>query len=217
MRKLGIVLAGLFALGLIGSIFGDDQTQITTKSKETQVVASEEKPTPSVPTTTVPLVSKKKLKAALAMTNIKTDDVEGKTWYRAKTSPTYVNRNGFFLYLGKESGSDPYLRFRIQYFGKEWLFINSFIINVDGVRYDIQPGSGDLERDNDASVWEWYDVSPSLSDVEMLLAISKSKKTVVRMVGDQYRKDVVISATQKRALSTMFTVYMGLGGSSDSL
>lgn len=78
MRKLGIVLAGLFALGLIGSLFGDDQTQITTKSKETQVVTSEEKLTPSVPTTTVPLVSKKKLKAALAMTNIKTDDVEGK-------------------------------------------------------------------------------------------------------------------------------------------
>ena len=216
MRKIGVFFGVLFALGIIGALFGDDQTVTTSKTTDTEVVSSVDSTMPPAPTTTVPLVSNKQFKAALAQTNVKNDDVEGKTWYRAKASPSYVNQNGFFLYIGKDAGGDPYFRFRIQYFGEEWLFINSFIINVDGVKYDIQPGSGELERDNNASVWEWYDTNPSSSDIDMLRAISKSQKTVVRMVGDQYHKDIIISSTQKRALSTMFTVYMGLGGTLDT-
>ena len=109
------------------------------------------------------------------------------------------------------------MRFKIQYFGSDWLFINSYIINVDGIKYEIQADSGDFNRDNDSDVWEWYDVTPTSENIAMLRAISKSKNTIVRMVGDQYHKDVVITLTQKQALKTMFTVFMGLGGTLETL
>jgi len=224
MRKLGIFIAAMFALGLIGSFFSDGKTNSTSKSGETIVATSVKKggakgTTPTkkpITTSTVPPASTKRYKVALSNTRITKDPVEGITWYRARTSPTYVNRNGFFLYIGRETGKAVTLRFKIQYFGSDWLFINSYIINVDGTKYEIQVDSGDLNRDNDSDVWEWYDVIPSSENIAMLKAISTSKHTVVRMVGDQYKKDVVISTTQKQALSTMFTVYTGLGGALDS-
>lgn len=223
MRKLGIFIGGMFAVGLIGSFFSDGKTNSTSKKGEVIVVTSVKKVETTVsapstaPATTVPLFSKKQYKLALSRTNIKNDAVEGISWYRAKSSPAYVNRNGFFLYIGKENGKDAYLRFRIQYFGSDWLFINSYIINVDGIKYEIQADSGDFNRDNDSDVWEWYDVTPTSENIAMLRAISKSKNTIVRMVGDQYHKDVVITLTQKQALKTMFTVFMSLGGTLETL
>lgn len=217
MKKLGAVLGVLFVIGLIGSIFeGDPQTSGSSNNVvSTEITSAPTLPPP--PTTTLPPVSKKQFKAALAKTRIKKDDVEGISWYRAKSSPNYVNQNGFFLYIGKKDGGDPYFRFVIQYYGDEWLFIDSYVINVDGVKYEINPDYGDIERDNDTNVWEWYDANPSDSDLAMLQAISKSKRTVVRMSGDQYYKDVVVNSTQKQALRTMFTVYLGLGGSLPTL
>jgi len=212
MKKLGIVIVGFFMLGLVASIFEDDPE--STKSSNS-VESSDSTPVPTLPpstTTTVPLVSKTQLNAALSKSRITTDDVEGRTWYRAMSSPVYTNRNGFFLYIGQGDGTNPYLRFRIQYYGEDWLFIDSFLINIDGVKYEINTGYGDIERDNDSRVWEWYDVNPTSSDLAMLQAISKSKKTVVRLKGDKYHKDVVLTTAQKQALKTMFTVYRGLGG-----
>ena len=219
LRKVGWVLVGLFVLGGIGSLF-DSNPQTGGGSSVTRDTADAPLSTlPPRPTTTVqvrPPVSKKQMKVALSRTRVSKDEVEGKTWYRAKSSPAYVNQNGFFLYIGKDEGAAPYFRFRIQYYGDEWLFIDSFVINVDGVKYNISTSYGDIERDNDTEVWEWYDVSPSTADIEMLRAVSTSKRTVVRMNGDQYYKDVVINSTQKQALKTMFTVFQGLGGDLES-
>ena len=46
----------------------------------------------------------------------------------------------------------------------------------------------------------------------MIKKIIASKKTVMRLEGRQYYKDVTITANQKTALKNILTVYQGLGG-----
>jgi hypothetical protein len=70
-----------------------------------------------------------------------------------------------------------------------------------------------MERDNDSEVWEWYDVSPTSENIEMLQKIMNSKKTVMRMEGTQYYKDKTITEAQKSAIRDTFVVFQGMGGS----
>jgi hypothetical protein len=209
MKKVGIFLLILFVIGAIGSLFDEPETT------ETVGKTSDSSSSPSLPRTTYPpqtttTISEVDFNAALSKSTMKVDEVEGTTFYRAKTSPTYTNRNGFFLYVGSTPNVKPWYRFRIQYYGDNWLFIDSYTINVDGVKYNINPSYGEVERDNDSKVWEWYDINPTASDINMLENISRSQKTIVRMNGSQYYKDFEISPEQKNALQTMFTVHQGL-------
>lgn len=137
------------------------------------------------------------------------DDVKGYKYYYDKSSPSYVNRNGFFLY----TSDDPYLYLKIQYYGDDWLFIKSYFFNIDGETFEINPSYGEVETDNDSDVWEWYNNAATAENIEMIQKIIKSKKTVMRMEGDKYYKDVTISQAQKTALKNVLTVYQGLGGS----
>lgn len=61
-------------------------------------------------------------------------------------------------------------------------------------------------------MWEWFDTEPNKGEVELIKSIIKSKKTVMRIVGSQYYKDVVITSAQKKALKNVLIVYEGLGG-----
>lgn len=151
-------------------------------------------------------------KAALTQMRISKDEVKGTSWYYDKSSPKYVNANGFFLYIGTGKGYTPTLRLKIQYYGDDWLFIDSYFFNVDGKTKSIDPGYGDIETDNDSKVWEWFDTEPNKSEVELIKSIIKSKKAVMRLEGSKYYKDVTISSTQKKALQRVLTVYAGLGG-----
>jgi hypothetical protein len=219
IRKLAIALIALFFLGVVASVFTEESPQeeygkISTNALNIDVTtntpSSTRAPAPTAaPTTTI---SPQAYKAARARMTKTVDTFEGVTWLRHKTSPRYTNKNGFFLYIGYKDKS-PWLRMRIQYYGDEWLFIESFEANVDGSRYPIDTDYFSIERDNDGyGVWEWLDRSPSTSDLNMMRAISKSKKAVIRISGDQYQKDVVITTEQKKAISDVFTVYEGLGG-----
>ena len=151
-------------------------------------------------------------KAALAQMRVSKDDVKGTTWYFDRSSPKYVDANGFFLYIGAGKGYEPTLRLKIQYYGDDWLFIDSYFFNVDGKTKSINPGYGDIETDNDSEVWEWFDTQPNKGEVELVKSIIKSKKAIMRLEGSKYYKDVTISATQKKALSRVLIVYAGLGG-----
>jgi len=151
-------------------------------------------------------------KAALAQMRISKDEVKGTSWYYDKSSPKYLNANGFFLYIGTGKGYTPSLRLKIQYYGDDWLFIKSYFFNVDGKTKSIDPGYGDIETDYDSKVWEWFDTAPNKSEVKLIKLIIKSKKAVMRLEGSKYYKDVVISATQKKAMQNVLTVYEGLGG-----
>ena len=140
------------------------------------------------------------------------DDVKDLKFYYDKSSPRYVNANAFKIYVGKEGESNPYLFLEIGYYGSDWLFIKSFFFNIDGETYEITPGYSEMNRDNDSEVWEWYNESATAENIAMIQKIIKSKKTVMRLQGSQYNKDVTITQTQKTALQNVLTVYQGFGG-----
>lgn len=139
------------------------------------------------------------------------DKIEGVDWFRDKSSPAYNNRNAFYIYFGKRSGaSTPWLRLRIQYYGDDWLFINSYIVVADGKRFE--KNNAEFERDNDSEIWEWYDESLSDSDIEMIRAVIASKEATIRFIGRQYRKDKPITAAQKTAMRNVLDAYKASGG-----
>ena len=77
---------------------------------------------------------------------------------------------------------------------------------------DITPFSGEIESDNNSKVWEYYNQEARGSQVMLMKRIIASKKTVMRMEGSKYYKDVTISSTQKKAMQRVLTLYAGLGG-----
>ena len=201
----------LILLSLLGAIGGSGSSS-TDSSSTTASSSPSPEATPEESVTATPAVSDAEFKSALSRMRIKNDSVKNLKFYHDKTSTQYRNRNAFELYVGQESGSDPYLRFNIQYFGEDWLFIQSYFFNTDGETYEITPSYGEVETDNDSQVWEWYDVNPSSENIEMIQKIIKSKKTVMRLEGRKYYKDVTITQAQKTALKNVLTVYQGLGG-----
>jgi hypothetical protein len=214
------VLVALMLVSVFGAVTGtgssetSTSTSTTTSSEESSAEETPEAtPTPSVDPEAEKAAKAKaaqELKNALADLRVKTDSVTNKKWYYARTTTQYIDSNSLHLYMGQEQGSDPYLRFRIQYAGDDWLFINKFTLNVDGEVFVIEPDYGDMERDNDSDVWEWYDINPSDENVSMLKAIMNSKKAVIRCEGDQYYRDRTITATEKKALKAVLTGYNAL-------
>jgi hypothetical protein len=218
------VLVALMLVSAFGAITGtgssETSTSTTAASQEPSVEETiEASPTPSIDPEAEKAAKAKaaqELKNALANLRVKTDSVTNKKWYYARTTTQYVDSNSLHLYMGQEQGSEPYLRFRIQYAGDDWLFINKFTINADGQVFVIEPDYGDVERDNDTDVWEWYDISPSDENVTMVKAIMNSKKAVIRCEGDQYYKDRTITSTEKKALKSVLAGFSALVANMES-
>jgi hypothetical protein len=208
-----IILVAISLLGAIGgsgSSSTESGSSISTSSESLSSPSPEATPEESVAVT--PAVSDKEFKSALSKMRIKNDSVKNLKNYRDKSSPIYVNANGFFLSVTQVKDSDPGLYLEIRYTGEDWLFIESFFFNIDGDTYEITPGYGEIETDNDSTVWEWYSTEASSENIEMIQKIINSKKTVMRLEGSQYHKDVTITQTQKNALRSVLAVYQGLGG-----
>lgn len=149
---------------------------------------------------------------ATALTKMikKSDKIEGIDWYRDKSSPSYNNQNGFFLYIGKKENESPWMRLRIQYYSDDWLFINSFIVVADGKRFERNQVK--FDRDHDSNIWEWYDENLTEADLQMIRAVIDSKEAVIRFHGQKYKNDKIITASQKASLQRVLDAYKALGG-----
>lgn len=209
------IIVVLLLLSGFGALTGSN-TESTSSSNNSSQSASGE----STPSAEASLSAEEKsameraaaaeLQKSLSSMRVQKDSVTNKKWYYAKSTTKYLDVNSFHLYIGQDQGSEPYLRMRIQYTGDDWLFINKYTINADGRIFTLNPSYGDVERDNDSNVWEWYDASPTSEELEMIKAIAKSKKTVIRPEGDQYYRDRTITGTEKTALSNVMNAYYAL-------
>jgi len=156
---------------------------------------------------------KERLANATKKMNKKYDDVNEITWYRDKTSPAYVNYNGFYAYIGQSNGSKPWLRLAIQYAADDWLFIESYTIKVDGKTYTISENSyGEIKTDNGGGIWEWLDRQVGSSEYEIIKAVANGKDVKIRFVGKDYHKDKAITEQQKTALRNVLDAYEALSG-----
>lgn len=142
------------------------------------------------------------------------DEIEGITWYRDKSAPSYANVNYLQLYIGKRKGGDPWLRLKIQYTADDWLFIDKYIIKADTRTYEIvEQRYGEIESDHDGGeIWEWLDRSVTEEELKIVKAIIESKESKIRYSGKQYHSDRTISEKEKQGLRNVLDAYRSLGG-----
>lgn len=142
------------------------------------------------------------------------DEVTGITFYQHKTSVKYLNQNDFYAYIAVADDSDPWLRLKIQYAADDWLFVQSVVVKADDETFTISEKEyGEFKTDHSGGrIWEWLDRKVNGSELEMLKAISKAKKVIVRFNGRDYYKDKVLSARQLTAVKDVLTAFEALGG-----
>lgn len=133
--------------------------------------------------------------------NEEKDEVENIAFYTHKSFPKYVNsRSGIFPYVSK-SKSYQFLRIKLQYTADDWLFIEQVVISTDGERFVKNFDHWDWKRDNGAGqIWEWIDLSSDDELRNVVEKIANSKTAIIRFIGQQYRKDIVVSAKDKKAI-----------------
>jgi len=154
---------------------------------------------------------KERLEKALSKMRPKHDNIENITWYSDYSTTEYSNTNSFHIYIGKEAKATPWLRLRIQYSAKDWLFINKYTIKVDNETYTID-ADGKVERDNSSRIWEWYDEPIDSASYNILLKVMESNNAVIRCIGTQYHNDRIISGQEKKAIKNVLDAYDSLGG-----
>jgi len=160
---------------------------------------------------------KERLANATKKMRVKVDDMNDITWYYDKSSPQYNNYNGFYAYIGKKKGSKPWLRLVIQYASDDWLFIEKYIIKVDGQTYNItEDYYGEIKTDNGSGgICEWLDRKIGYSEYQIIKAVANGKDVKIRFNGKDYYKDKTITVQQRAALRNVLDAYEALGGTTD--
>lgn len=152
-----------------------------------------------------------RIASAQAEKNLKksVDEVRGIEWFSHKSEP--ATSDYVALYFGTKDGSSAAypLRFKIQYFGDDWLFVQSVTIKAGDQTFNLT--SVDFSRDNAAgSVWEWSDAP--LSNRGMIDKVIASKKVIVRFNGRQYYKDFILPDAQKLGMKEIIAAWKARGG-----
>lgn len=208
--KVGCLsIVGIFVLlSVIAIIFGEDQTNSELKSETTPVDSAE-------------LVEQKRLKDSLdriaevrkeeAIESLKSfhkksDEFKEASFYRDKRTPNYTNFNFIYPYI-VEKGGKYWLRLKMQYTADDWLFIRKAILLADGEKFYI---TGNWERDNDTSIWEWLDISAKDSEIAILKKIANAKSSKVRYEGTKYHDDRTITSKEKDIIKKTLEIYEGL-------
>lgn len=116
--------------------------------------------------------------------------------------------------MGRRNQGTPWLRLRFMMYDDTWHFFETIKLDVDGVRYSYAPGYFEVDRDNGGGdIWEWYDFSPTASDIRMVEAIMKSKSTRIRYINkDNFYVERTVSSSQKKALGRVLLAFEVLGG-----
>jgi hypothetical protein len=146
----------------------------------------------------------------LKSVRVSKDEFKGVTFYQAKTTPQYTNRNSFHIYLARPNSGTTLIRLRMQYKDDDWLFIKKAQMKVGDKIFSID--SQDWERDNGSGeIWEWLDRPLSTGDLGMLRAIVDNPSTI-RYTGDKYHDERKLSETERKNIELILNLFQALGG-----
>ena len=144
---------------------------------------------------------------------VEEDFVRGMKFYYPAAFPRYTDywaadQRSFVLpYVGRDADS-VWLRLVCNYTDDDWVFFKKITFAVDSERVTKTFNYFDVTRDNDSGdVWEYVDLDVYSSEVSLLQKIANSTTTVVRFEGDDYYRDVTISAKDKEAIRQCLEVY----------
>lgn len=220
-----IAIAIVVLLMIIGAVFSDDDQESYTDNSNSvadstavisdEVIAKEQ----------VSFVDSSKVNELKPFFNEEVDE-KGITWVLPKSRPEYINMNGICTYFCiDEYGKPSNLRFLIQYYADEFLFIDSYTFIIDGNSYDFSNPNVEMgddrkfDGDLDYMVWEWSDTGVAQNDqvVQILDAIKNAKEVKIRfndnfIEGEEYKEKTL---TQKdiKAITQPIEYFEALGGS----
>ena len=142
--------------------------------------------------------------------NTRTDDIEGTTWYSPDPADNY--KTAVYLYIGQKQTGQPWLRWKIRYYGEDWLFIRRYRVKIDDAEaVTVQP-TRDIKRDNSGgSVWETFD-EPASKHAHLLNQILAGKTTHLRMEGNEGHEDIELGPEQVQRMRDVLLVFRYLGG-----
>jgi predicted Zn finger-like uncharacterized protein len=162
-------------------------------------------------------LSEEQISTATEKMHASTDDIEGVTWYEDyetydRLLETYQPPSVFLLYTGlfKET-KHTLLRLKAKYTGYDWLFIDSFIIVVDGQKFEKLDAKFE-RKNNSKTIWEWYDEAVKDNDITMIKAIIESKEATIRFKGINSYSDYEITAQEKKSMKNVLDAFEALGG-----
>lgn len=167
-----------------------------------------------IPETPAVHVDSSKIKALKPFFNIKSDefDKNGSSWCKPKNAPVYTNANGIYCYFQIVDNIPQNLRFRIQYYSDDWLFINNCQFSIDGKAYEYTPGNVETDNGDGGYIWEWFDESVHGYDMELLNALANAKTAKIKFIGRQYHDIKPITKDQIKSIQRTIDLYHAMGG-----
>ena len=131
------------------------------------------------------------------------DDVLGRTTYYPRYAGQYVNgRSALLLSLIHPDGSEPRVHLEIRYVADRWLFVQRYVVKVDGQTFMIDAsGHKAVDTDfHDGKIFEWYSAEYQSAEEQIVEAVMAGKSATLRYLGRQYHQDRTITAAEKADL-----------------
>lgn len=149
----------------------------------------------------------KELNNALAKLQKEEDKVTGITYYKPSNYPKYLNNKSYALpYLGVK-GDDVQVLISMDYYGDSWIFWHTVTFAVDDYRWSQKYYDVSRDVDNGGDVVEFKSITCGTEEIAMLSKIADSDETIIRFQGDDYKKDITFSASDKKAVGELMEAY----------
>lgn len=134
-----------------------------------------------------------------------TDEFNGISWIKPKSMPKYRNQNGIYMYFQIDNGKPTNLRFVIQYYADDWLFIKKVWFLIDDKRRDYEL-SFDRDNGDGGMIWEWCDAQ--CNDPVFLAYILDAKSVKLKLEGTHYSEEKAVSAKELKSMQETIRYYM---------
>lgn len=123
--------------------------------------------------------------------------------------------SGLRLYIGK-TASRTWMRLKITFTGRTWLFIENYKFLLDGETYELPVGFDDVKRKTESEgVREITDTVVSHDLLPLVQTIAKAKKATVRFRGRDEFMERTITKAEKDAFKQMLELFNAFGGKID--
>lgn len=196
-----IVVGSIIVLFILSSIFANKD------GKENDIAEIEAETITSIPKYTQEQIDSitNEIKSLSKNFTETTDEFKGTTWIEPKSKPKYRNQNGIYMYFQTKDSKPTNLRFVIQYYADDWLFIKKVWFLIDDKRLDYEL---DFDRDNGygGKIWEWCDVQ--CNDPVFLAYILEAKNVRLKLEGTHYFKEKNVSAKELKSMQETIRYYM---------
>jgi hypothetical protein len=145
----------------------------------------------------------------LGAMHVEEDEVREIEFWRHRGAPARPSsRSNIHVYFAVQDGKPLTPQLRIQYVGRDWLFIKRYIIKVGDKSLEIHAPFAEVKRDNAVrTVWEWFDCPITAEHRAILDEVINSDKAMIRCIGDKYHVDREISEAEKEHLHTVLAAY----------